>query len=368
LISIIVPAFDAAESIGACLDALALQGGLDALSDALSDMPGGAMDSEIVDGKVVEWEVIVVDDGSRDATAAIVEAHPLGVRLLRQAHRGAAAARNRGVAAARGQLLLFTDADCRPRPDWALEMARPLVMPGGPSGSKGLFETDQRSLLARFAQAEYEEKERRMLGRASVPFADTAAAAYRASVFREFGGFRSDLGAVEDTELAFRLAAAGHRIVVAPAARVLHQHPERLRDYLGRKWRYGRWGAQAYLAHPARMAEDGRTPVAMRLQLILLPLILAAAVAAVLPAAIRPAMARPLLALLCLGFVLSCLPFIRGAKGHGLTLRLLSLPLFGLRALALDAGLALGLLERCFRPSHSRLPLQQPQGPTAPKR
>lgn len=56
-------------------------------------------------------EVIVVDDGSTDASAAIAEAHPLCPRVIRKAHSGAPATMNRGVAAADGDLLAFVDAD-----------------------------------------------------------------------------------------------------------------------------------------------------------------------------------------------------------------------------------------------------------------
>lgn len=56
-----------------------------------------------------EYEVILVDDGSTDRTAEIAAAHP--VRVLRQANRGPAAARNAGVAVARGELLAILDAD-----------------------------------------------------------------------------------------------------------------------------------------------------------------------------------------------------------------------------------------------------------------
>ncbi len=64
------------------------------------------------------YEVIVVDDGSDDDTAAQAQGAEGPVVVLRQPPTGPAAARNRGVAAASGDVLAFTDADCYPEPDW----------------------------------------------------------------------------------------------------------------------------------------------------------------------------------------------------------------------------------------------------------
>lgn len=89
MLSIIIPAHDEAPVIGATLDALATAAGA---------LPGGV-------------EVIVVDDASTDATAAIALAR--GARVVQVAVRHIAGARNAGAAAARGERLLFVDADTR---------------------------------------------------------------------------------------------------------------------------------------------------------------------------------------------------------------------------------------------------------------
>ncbi len=92
--SVIIPAHDAEGTLGRTLDALANQD---------LEQP---------------YEVIVVDDGSSDRTAAIAEAAAGPVTLIRQEALGPAAARNRGASAAGGEVLAFTDADCFPRPNW----------------------------------------------------------------------------------------------------------------------------------------------------------------------------------------------------------------------------------------------------------
>lgn len=95
LVSVVVPAFNAEGTIARCLESLAAQ--------TLSD-----------------WEAVVVDDGSTDGTADAVEAfaaHDPRVRLLRQENLGSGAARNAGVATARGEFLAFVDADDAVEPD-----------------------------------------------------------------------------------------------------------------------------------------------------------------------------------------------------------------------------------------------------------
>ena len=91
--SVVVPAYQSAATIGGTLDALARQD---------LDEP---------------YEVIVVDDGSTDGSAEIAERAGV-TSVLRQPNLGPAAARNAGVAAAAGDAIAFTDADCLPEPDW----------------------------------------------------------------------------------------------------------------------------------------------------------------------------------------------------------------------------------------------------------
>jgi glycosyltransferase involved in cell wall biosynthesis len=101
--SVIVSARNAAATVGATVAALAAQ-------DA--DVP---------------YEVIVVDNGSTDDTAEIVARAGSAVRLVRKEPSRVGEARNRGVAAARGNLLAFTDSDCVPEPDWLRAGVRALA-------------------------------------------------------------------------------------------------------------------------------------------------------------------------------------------------------------------------------------------------
>src|ERR1700693_5086762 len=135
-VSIIIPTFNGASRIGNCLDALLCQ--------------------------TVEpdTEILVINDGSTDGTAEVVARYS-GVRLITQSNAGPAAARNRGALEARGTIILFTDDECVPMPEWLGAMIDPFKDPGV-VGAKGIYRTRQRSLAARFVQIEYEDKYRRM--------------------------------------------------------------------------------------------------------------------------------------------------------------------------------------------------------------
>jgi glycosyltransferase involved in cell wall biosynthesis len=190
---VVVPAHDAEATIGRTLDSLARQ---------RLDQP---------------YEVVVVDDGSSDGTAAVVASAGGPVRLVEQpSPGGAAAARNRGAAEARGAVLAFTDADCFPAPDWLAAGLRCLadadlivgaVRPE-PGVECGPFE---RSLTVERETGLYE----------------TANVFLRRELFERLGGFEAwihDRGRPlsEDTWLGWRARRGGARTAFCAAAVVEH--------------------------------------------------------------------------------------------------------------------------------------------------
>lgn len=246
-VSVIVPAYNGAATLDDCLRALLGQ------------------------QTQRSYEIILVDDGSTDDTAHEAEAFVPRVRLVRQQHAGAAAARNRGVSVAQGELLLFTDADCEPTPGWIENLASALDRA---DGAKGTYRTRQRSLVARWVQAEYESKYRRMAQRPTIDFIDTYSAAYRRGVFEAARGFDEALQVDEDQELSFRLVEAGARLMFAPEAVVYHRHIDTPLAYVKRKFRIGYWKVLVAAMHPARIISDSHTPQSLKAQMALLALVL----------------------------------------------------------------------------------------------
>jgi GT2 family glycosyltransferase len=309
--SVIVPVYNGAQTLGVCLD-------------ALSDQTVGADTCQI----------IVVDDGSSDDSAGIAQRYR--VTVLRQEHAGAGPARNLGARLAESPILLFTDADCQPQRDWIEKMAAPFESPEV-AGVKGVYGTRQHSRVARFAQAEYEEKYKRQARLPLIDFVDTYAAAYRRDVFWAHGGFDPKFLLDEDQELSFRLSKAGHKLVLALDARVYHLHPDTVWRYFRRKLHLGRWKVPVHARHPRKALRDSYTPWSQKAQLALLPLFLGTATIAV-----AGGVSWLVPALLAAVGLVTTLPLLREAQRQGWDVAVVVPFLVLLRALALDLGLAWG--------------------------
>jgi GT2 family glycosyltransferase len=297
-------------------------------------------------------EILVVDDGSTDNTLEVV-AHYSGVRIISQRNAGPAAARNHGAAEARGTIILFTDDDCVPMPNWLDAMLEPL-QDSQVAGAKGVYRTRQKSLLARFVQIEYEDRYRLMTGRPSIDFIDTYSAAFRRDRFLEMAGYDTSfpLACAEDVELSYRMSTRGWTMKFAPAAIVYHTHPDTLLRYLRKKYKFAFWRVLAVRKNPSKAVKDSHTPQLMKLQLLFVPALL---LAAAFDLAVRPAV--PASVLVLAAFLVSTLPFALRALGKDPIVGLLSPALLAARACAQMLGVTAGLI--CAR--------SKPAGPEFPK-
>jgi glycosyltransferase involved in cell wall biosynthesis len=174
-------------------------------------------------------DVVFVDDGSTDGTAAVVTdlaAADARIRLLRlPENRGRGAARAAGLAAATGDLVAFVDADVIIPPDW---LRRCLIALGTNAAVGGIAVPDgHTAVLARITGARPRERP------GSMPITG-ANVLFQGSVIRDFGFDPSDrLG--EDFRLAARLLAAGHRLVRVPGLVARHAESKTYREEL--EWR-----------------------------------------------------------------------------------------------------------------------------------
>ena len=185
------------------------------------------------------WELIIVDNRSTDDTRSVVESFasaPKAPRYIYEEQQGSSYARNRAIAEARGELVIFTDDDMLGDGTWLAAIVEPFLRPGnervGAVGGEVIPHFPDG--LPRWLEGQWEPFNYRTdvgpLKPTQLPA--TANLAFRASVLSEIGGFRTDLGRFgnrltgsEDHDLVRRVQRAGYAIWFSPTAGLKHQIP-----------------------------------------------------------------------------------------------------------------------------------------------
>ena len=219
LVSVVIPARDAAATLGECLHALRSQ----------SFAPD-------------QYEVIVVvDRDSRDGSGRV--AQDAGARVLISGDSGAAAARNAGIAAARGVWVAFTDADCIPSRTWLAVLLNTVEESGGATALGAAGRTlgyRSTSAAARFVDLSGGLHAERYLAHERYPWAPTGNVIYRRDALMAVGGFDARFRTYEGCDLHTRLLRrVGGGFAYAPAAVVMHHHRAGWRRYWDQQVGYG---------------------------------------------------------------------------------------------------------------------------------
>jgi glycosyltransferase involved in cell wall biosynthesis len=171
-----------------------------------------------------EVELLLIDNASSDGTPAIIDRYRDRAVILHERKRGPAAARNRGLLHATGDIVAFTDADCVVDRDWLSRLIAPLTDPVVGIVGGTILATAPCNAVEEFGERIHDH--RMAIEVYSPPYAITMNWASRRSVLEEVGPFDEELLRCEDCDLAYRVVAAGYRIVHEPAAVVYH-HTER---------------------------------------------------------------------------------------------------------------------------------------------
>ncbi|MBG6101715.1 cellulose synthase/poly-beta-1,6-N-acetylglucosamine synthase-like glycosyltransferase/peptidoglycan/xylan/chitin deacetylase (PgdA/CDA1 family) [Micromonospora vinacea] len=206
-------------------------------------------------------EVIVVDDGSDDGTADIVERMRLrGVRVIRQANAGKPAALNTGIRAARANLLVLVDGDTVFQPDTVHRLVQGFADPSVGAISGNTKVANRRRLLGRWQHLEYVigfNLDRRMYDVLEcMPTIPGAIGAFRREVLLRVGGVPSDTLA-EDTDLTMKVLRAGWRVVYEESAIAWTEAPSSLRQLWRQRYRWCYGTMQAMWKHRHALRESG---------------------------------------------------------------------------------------------------------------
>ena len=195
-------------------------------------------------------EIILVNDGSRDATSALARQHPT-VTVIDVVNGGLSAARNIGLEQATGEIVAYTDGDVRVDPGWLTYLVQPFVTSdvvgaGGPN----VVPPDDPAMAQCIARAPGSPTQVLLDDRIAehVPGCNMA---FRRDALLAVGGFNPIyLRAGDDVDICWRLQARGWKIGFAPSALVWHRHRSTVLAYWTQQVGYGEGEAWLKPHHP----------------------------------------------------------------------------------------------------------------------
>lgn len=211
----------------------------------------GALSHQAYEGT---WELLVVDNGSTDATTSVAASFQDVIPQLRvlsaNEREGVNHARNVGIRRATGEYILLCDADDQVQDGWLHKMVYALLEHDAVAGSLDLAVLNDASV----------SKQRRLgKGKGSLdflPYAVGANCGFRRTVWEAIDGFDESLsGGADEVDFFWRMQLAGFRLAEAPDAIVNYRLPDSLRDDMRRGFLKGRASAVLYV----RFAEHGAT-------------------------------------------------------------------------------------------------------------
>ena len=238
LISVLIPAFNEARVIEASV-------------------------RRVLESRGVELEVVVIDDGSSDPTAAVVErafASEPRVRLLTLPNGGKANALNRGLKLASGEIVVALDADTQFEPETIARLARWFADPAIGAVAGNAKVGNRVNLVTRWQAVEYvtsQNLERRALARlGAIMVVPGAVGAWRRSALRQAGGFPVETLA-EDQDLTIAIQRAGWRIANDCDAVAWTESPQTLRGLARQRFRWAFGTLQCLWKHRSALREGG---------------------------------------------------------------------------------------------------------------
>jgi glycosyltransferase involved in cell wall biosynthesis len=191
-------------------------------------------------------EYLLVDNNSSDRTLAYLKIsaqdspitiHPLSENQIQSSY----AARNTGIRAATGEIIAFTDADCRPQPQWLESLIQPFINLDVVIVAGEITALSGKNLLEKHADQQETLSQKHTLSHSFCAYGQTANLAIRRIVFEKVGLFRPYLTTGGDADICWRILMAKiGKLEFAPDAVVQHRHRITLKELHSQWRRYGR--------------------------------------------------------------------------------------------------------------------------------
>lgn len=227
-VSVIVPAFNEGARIGRCLDDLLAQ-----------DFPRE------------RFEIIVVDNNSTDHTGAVIDRYP--VKKIVETRQGRSQARNAGIQAAQGDVIVFIDSDCIPLKSWLSQLVAGFADDSIGCVAGEILPLDPTSSFHQFLARNRYFSQTLTLNHPFLPFAQTGNAAYTREVLDRIGRFDEKLLG-EDADLSWRMQLeTGKKIAFVEDAAVYHPYPPNYKAYLKQRMRHAYGAVGLYVKYRESM-------------------------------------------------------------------------------------------------------------------
>jgi glycosyltransferase involved in cell wall biosynthesis len=205
-----------------------------------------------------QYEVIIVDDGSRDRTAEISMDFP-EFRLIRQPNKGLSVARNVGLHAARGEIIAYTDSDCVVDPHWLTLMVGAMTEKGFDGCGGPNYAPHEDGWVEACCAASPGAPSHVLTSDDVAEHLAGCNMIYTKAALLKVGGFDPQFtSAGDDVDICWRILDVGMRLGYCPAAFVWHFRRNTIKAYYGQQRGYGRAEAMLYARYPERFNPLGQ--------------------------------------------------------------------------------------------------------------
>lgn len=210
-------------------------------------------------------EYLLVDNNSSDRTLSILEqtAKNSSINICSLSEnkiQSSYAARNTGIKAANGEIIAFTDADCRPQPQWLKTLIQPFINSEVVIVAGEIVALPGKSLLEKFADQQETLSQKHTLNHKFCAYGQTANLAIRRSILNVSGLFRPYLTTGGDADICWRILEAElGKLEFAADAIVKHRHRVTIQELASQWRRYGRSNRYLHELHGVELTREMKT-------------------------------------------------------------------------------------------------------------